>query len=67
MLQSFTLSDVRKMETTTNNKSIDSKNQISLRLPKDIYDAIEKLAEEQDRSVNLQILHLLKKQLGLIQ
>jgi hypothetical protein len=55
------------METTTTTKPLDTKNQISLRLPKEIYDAIEKLSVEQDRSINLQIIHLLKKQLGLIQ
>jgi len=50
------------METTTTPDK--KQNTISLRLSPEIYEAISKLAKRKTRSMNEQITHLLKLQLG---
>ena len=55
------------MENTSTVTEPKKHNAISLRLSPEIYDAVLKQSKKEKRSINLQIIHLLKKQLGLIQ
>jgi len=52
------------METTTTTEP-KKNNAISLRLSPEMYEAISKLAKKKTRSMNEQITHLLKLQLGI--